>query len=102
MRFPGVLFGLSINKLPDIDIEGAEFLLHLQEGPRVGDRSGNFQFVADDAGIFQQSSHFGRAVTGYSLWIESVKDFAISIAFIVITNVEFIGRPVAAHRASFG
>src|SRR5260221_10758312 len=37
---------------PDVGVEAAEFLLHREEGLRVGDRAVDFQPVADNARVF--------------------------------------------------
>ena len=42
------------DKLPDIGIEGAKFLLDLKEGTRVGHCGFNFEAVANDARIVEQ------------------------------------------------
>src|SRR6185503_6727995 len=53
---------LVVGKLPDVAIEGAEFLLHRQERSRVRDRRVDFQAVAHDAGVGEQRAFLRGAV----------------------------------------
>src|SRR5579859_7355248 len=49
------MFWFAADKLPDVRIEGTEFLLNSQKCPGVGDGGGDLEPVADDAGIGEQA-----------------------------------------------
>lgn len=52
--FPMVADGSTVNKLPDVGIERAEFSLDIQEGAGVSHGGLYFKPVADDAGVIEQ------------------------------------------------
>ena len=81
MAFPAVLFGLPADEEPHVRIERAEFLLHFQKGPRIRNRRADFQPVADDSGITEQSADFLIVVARHFRGIKSVKHFVVPRAF---------------------
>src|SRR5262249_7118926 len=78
---PVGLFWPSPHKLPDIGVEAANLFLDSQEGAGVRDGGGDFQAVADDAGILQKLANFLGVVAGDALRLEVVEDFALARSF---------------------
>jgi len=71
--FPFVVNGLVIGKAPDIAVEAAEFLLHLQERFCIFHRRLNLHLVPDDAGILHQRAELFGIVPRDFLRIEVVE-----------------------------
>jgi len=80
--FPPVADWNSIDELPDVSVERAEFLLDFEHGTGVGHGSFNFEPVANDAGIVEQRINFAFVITSDLNRIEVVKCLAIIFTFI--------------------
>ena len=50
---PEILEGRAADELPQVVIETSELFLHFEEGLRVGHGGGDFEAIADDAGVLQ-------------------------------------------------
>ena len=74
--------GLSSNKLPDIAIERAELLLHFEKCFGILHGGGNFQPVANDAGVFQQALHLALVVSGHFFGVEVIERRAVVFALL--------------------
>src|SRR3954471_24009287 len=51
---------LAADELPDVLVEGAEFLAHREEGPGIADRREDLELVPDDPRIAHQLLHLAR------------------------------------------
>ena len=72
---------VAADELPDESIEGAEFLLDLQEVCRVDERRSDFQTVADDTLVGQEADHVAVGVAGDAARVEPVKRAVVVGAF---------------------
>ena len=95
MTGPAILDGSATDKLPDEFVEGAKFLLHLEEGFRVGDGGLDFEAVADNAGIAEEGSRLLGVIARHFRGIEAAKELAI--AFALLEN----GVPTEASLRAF-
>lgn len=73
LRFPP-------DKRPDVPVEGTEFPLHCEEGPRVCHGGGDLQPIPDDAGVLEQQRCFLRIETSDFQRIESGKRPSVAVA----------------------
>src|SRR5579863_4804906 len=73
---------LAADELPDPGVEAAEFFLYLQKCLGIAYRRRNFEFVADDAGIAQQTLDLAAVVARDARGIESVEGFAVVLALV--------------------
>src|SRR3954469_21034603 len=48
---------LAAHELPDVLVEGAEFLAHREEGPRIADRGEDLELVPDDSRVAHKLLH---------------------------------------------
>lgn len=113
-RFAFVVDGLAADELPNVFVERAELLLHLDEPLRVGNRRLNFQAIADDTGVTEQASHIAFVVLGDALVVEIVQRLAKILALVQnnrprdaglerIENKKFKQLAVVVHwRTPFG
>ena len=79
---PGILERLAGDELPDVAVEGAEFFLDGEEGLGVGNGGGDFEAVADDAGIAKEFAGLAAAVAGDFAGVEMVEGGAIVFALV--------------------
>src|SRR5437899_4551320 len=77
---PGVHSGFATDKLPDVAIERAELLLHVEKCLGVLYRRSHLQPVADDPLIAQQSLRFSPVVARDFLRIKPVKSRTVVFA----------------------
>jgi hypothetical protein len=81
-RLPGIYYRLPPDKAPDKPIKTAEFLLHFQKCPGVGNGRFDFQPIADYAGIFEKILYFNRIIFGDFLGGEIVEDLTVVLAAV--------------------
>ena len=74
---PAVLYGLAVDKIPDVVIEGAELLPHLDKSPGVLHRRADLEPVAHDAGVVQQFPDFRFPVPGDLFEIKLIEGPAV-------------------------
>jgi hypothetical protein len=74
---PAVLHWPSVDELPNISVEAAAFLLDGEEGAGILDGRANFEQVANDRIICQQSCNISLVVSGYFARIEALEGGAI-------------------------
>src|SRR5205823_12303247 len=67
-------------ELPDISIEAAEFFLHGKKCFGVRNGGFDFQTIANDSWIGQQSSHARRTITGDAHSVEVIERAAVIFA----------------------
>ena len=53
MCLPEILEWRAADELPQVVIETSELFLHFEKGLRVGHGGGDFEAIADDAGVLQ-------------------------------------------------
>ena len=81
--FHGFTFGLPSDKLPYVAIEGAELLLHAQEGFGVLDGRCDLQLVAHDARIGKERIRLSRPiVSGNALGIKVMEGSTVIVALV--------------------
>ena len=74
--------GLAVDEAPEILIEAAEFLLHLQEGCGIADRGLNLQPIADNTSILKQPTHVTGIKSSNFLGIKLGKSPAIRLTLL--------------------
>src|SRR5436190_13645184 len=77
---PAVALRLAADEAPDVRVEGAELLLHLQERTRVLDGGADLEPVADDAGVGEQPARLARAEARDLRGIEAGERLAVGLA----------------------
>src|ERR1700757_3590955 len=79
---PFVLNGRATHEGPDVFVEAAKFFLYFQEGLGVRHGGGDFQAVADDAGVGEKLARFLAAKTRHFYWIKSRVNYLVAGAFL--------------------
>ena len=79
-RLPGIAPRPAAHELPDIGVKSSIFPLRRQKRPGVANGGGDFQPVANNAGIGQQFGNLGVIIVGDFDRIKVVKSGAIGIA----------------------
>src|SRR5215470_13955502 len=72
-EFPCVDARASVDKFPDITIEAADLLLDFEKGSCVLHGGSNFQAIANDSRISQQSCNLSLGVMRNFCWVEFVE-----------------------------
>ena len=80
--FPAIANRSSVDELPDIRVERAEFLLDFKHGTCVGHGSFDFETVANNAGIFQKGFDFTFVVTRNFGRLEIIECLAVVLTFV--------------------
>src|ERR1051326_613367 len=70
----------AADKLPQVTIERAELLLSGEKTTGVDDGGVDFEFVSNDAGVFEQTRNVPLGVTGNFLRIEAVECLTIVLS----------------------
>ncbi len=79
---PFVLLWPAADKLPDVTVERAKFLLYLEECLRVRNCRRDFQAVAHDSRVRQQRADFSLVIARNLRGIEAVKSAAVILALV--------------------
>ena len=78
MRRHLLTIGPPADEAPDVGVEGAELLLHGEEGAGVAHGRLHLGPVADDAGVAQQLLHPGRREAGHLGGVEAGEGLAVA------------------------
>jgi hypothetical protein len=71
----------AIGKAPDVVVEGAELFPDCDKRPGIGDGSGDFQAVADNAGVFQKRGDFTVIIAGNGSKIKMIECVSEVLSF---------------------
>src|SRR5438094_2064815 len=105
---PRVLSRIAAHEPPDVFVEAAASLLDTQECFGVLNRRGDFEPVANNARVGEESLYFSRVVTSDLLRVEIVEDPAVMLPFLqdrvptqaglgAFENEELEQGPVVVH-----
>src|SRR6202522_2691653 len=106
---PFVLLRPAADKLPDVTVERAKFLLYREERLRIRNCRRDFQAVAHDTRVRQQRADFSPLIAGNLCSIEPVKSAAVVLALVenrlptqprlrAFQNQKFKKRAIVVHR----
>ena len=95
---PGILYGCAVDEVPDIVIEGAEFLPDLDKRPGVSDGGTDLEFVPDDGGVFQQAAYPALVIVRHFGEIEIIKCLPVGWAFFQHRNPAQSGLGAFQHQ----
>ncbi len=78
---PTILLWLAADKTPEVSVEAAKLFPDREKRFRILDRRRNFQPVAHDAGVAEQTFHIARAVARDLFRAKTVERLAIVLPF---------------------